>query len=332
MAILVPTLGQLFSIARRVKCATNLSHLYTAFSQRETDIRLERKDPIAIDTWVAELEPYLGDNPSALLCPDVESMEPSIPIIRMFVWGSGGPTELDYFIDLTNSYPWWNEMDCAGIQPPPGIWKVPEADLYTGGYHGEAFGIEGFRGGHSNTALLKRYSRGRRSNIYWYVLETARHGDDLYAGGDLDYDDVVVRVTANYAARRMELEPIQIWDGQDYNLVGPDGVWWPGGTRDPADSQGKSVGAKGTGGPDYFPMNTSSYGMSRYANALRAGERKIIAMDYNNPIINPGPAHPLDDGWEWLHAPRHLGECKCYWQPARSSRSHRTQSRPTAAT
>jgi hypothetical protein len=155
---------------------------------------------------------------------------------------------------------------------------------------------------------LKRYAPGRRSNVYWYVLETARYGDSLYAGGDLDYDDVVVRVTEDYASRRLIMEPIQIWDGQAYNLVSADGTWYPSGTKNQSDNRYKSVGANGTEGPYFFPMNATSYGMNRYADQLNGGEGKILLMDYEQAIVNAGPDAPLDDGWDLLQAPRHLGK------------------------
>ena len=124
-------------------------------------------------------------------------------------------------------------MPCADVHPALGIWKVAEVNLHSGGYYGEAFGLAGFAGGHNNTDVLPIYTPGPDPNVYWYVLVTARYGEDLHAGGDLDYDDIVVRVTENRAARRIEMEPIRIWEGQVYNLIGPDGTWWPSGTNDP---------------------------------------------------------------------------------------------------
>ncbi len=308
LAIVAPAMGPIVASARKVKCASNLGKLFEAYAQRLHDTELKQRPEFAVDTWVGELNPYFGSNTALLLCAEVETIEPSIPIVRMFVWGSGGATASDYFIELTNTYPWWNEMDCSEVQPPPGIWKVPEATLYDGGYHGESFGIEGFQGGQNNTHRLKRYAPGRRSNVYWYVLETARYGDSLYAGGDLDYDDVVVRVTEDYASRRLIMEPIQIWDGQAYNLVSADGTWYPSGTKNQSDNRYKSVGANGTEGPYFFPMNATSYGMNRYADQLNGGEGKILLMDYEQAIVNAGPDAPLDDGWDLLQAPRHLGK------------------------
>jgi prepilin-type processing-associated H-X9-DG protein/prepilin-type N-terminal cleavage/methylation domain-containing protein len=308
LAIVAPTVGRLPAWARRVKCASNEKHLFDAYSLRLNDTTIGTRPDFAVDTWVAELEPYFSHNGAVLLCSEVETVTPTIPIVRMFVWGSGGATRSDYFIELTNTYPWWAEMDCNEVQPPPGIWKVPEATLYTGGYHGESFGIEGFRGGHNNTDVLKRYRPGRRSNIYWYVLETARYGEDLTAGGDLDYDDVVVRVTEDIASRRLIMEPIQIWSGQDYNLVGADGTWWPSGTKSINDNRDRSVGAPGTKGPYIFPMNATSYGMSRYAPHINPGQDKVLLLDYNQDIVNAAPGDPIDDGWDMLNAPRHLGK------------------------
>jgi prepilin-type N-terminal cleavage/methylation domain-containing protein/prepilin-type processing-associated H-X9-DG protein len=295
--------------ARRVKCANQLSQIGNAYGMRRADLdRRGESDPFLATGWPIILEPYLGNNSAVLVCPEVSETHATIPDIKMFVWGSGGAERADYFLNITTAYPFWMESNCWDIYPGPGMWKVPEATLFAGGYHGESFGIEGFRGGHNNANILSRYTPGPNPHVYWYVFETARYGDNLQAGGDMDYDDVVLRVTEDHRGRRLIVEPFQIWDGQAYSLVGADGTWWPSGTKNQEDNYWRSVGAEGTEGPYYFPMGETSYGMSTYVSHMEPGTRVILALDYGQEVVNVGPLAMPDDGWDVLQTPRHMGQ------------------------
>ncbi len=306
--IFLPSFGRAVAVSRRVHCAENLHHVATAFGAHRADEAMRGLPPIEATGWIVALEPFLAHNPKALVCPEDEGTMLYTPDVKMFVWGSGGASAADYFINITTAYPYWLEMPCRDVDPPPGIWKVPEAQLYAGGYHGESLGLAGFAGGRNNTELLPIYTPGPNPHVYWYLVETARYGDDLHAGGDLDYDDIVIRVTENAATRRMTMEPIRIWRGQAYNLIGPDGTWWPSGTKNSEDNRNNSVGDSGTLGPYYFPMGNASYGMSRFVTEMSDGMRKILALDYEQEVVNVGPVAQIDDGWDRLRAPRHLGQ------------------------
>jgi len=308
-AMCLPTFARMVAIARRVHCAENLRSVATAYEARAAVAASGDLPPLEARGWVTGIAPFLGGNLDTLACPEDESRRLFVPDVKMFVWGSGGAARSDYFINLTTCYPYWLEGPCADVRPPPGIWKIAEAHLHTGGYYGEAFGLAGLAGGRNNTDVLPIYTPGPDPNVYWYVLETARYGEDLHAGGDLDYDDIVVRVTENRAARRIEIEPIRIWEGQVYNLVGPDGTWWPSGTSDPQANRDQSVGSPGTMGPYFFPMGRTSYGMSLYAQAIPHGLRKVLALDYRDQVVEVGPDAQIGAGWDNLGAPRHLGKC-----------------------
>jgi len=309
LAILAPNFGLAVGFTRTVKCAGNLHHIGAACAARRADESSANRTPLLAPGWTVTISPYLGENASTLVCPADEENTLSVPDVKLFVWGSGGAQVADYFLDITTSYPYWLEMPCSAVDPPPGIWKVPEVNLYSGGYYGESFGIEGFAGGHNNTAVLGVYHPGPDPKVYWYLFETARYGDDLHAGGDLDYDDFVIRVVENRTARRLEISPIRIWGGQAYCLVGPDGTWWPSGTKSKTDNYWASVGDSGTSGPYYFPMGDTSYGMSRYIKTMDKAAKKIAVLDYEQEVVNVGPDLEIDDGWGALQAPRHRGRC-----------------------
>ncbi len=309
LSLALPLFPKAIGTARRVLCAGRLGRIGNAVAARQADLGADpSKPPLQAKAWPVTLEPYLGNNSKLILCPEVQETHATMPDIKMFVWGSGGAERENYFLDITTAYPYWLENNCWDIYPGPGMWKVPEASLYGGGYHGESFGIAGFRGGHNNANILPKYVPGPNPNVYWYVFETARYGDNLQAGGDMDYDDVVLRITEDHPGRRIIVEPFQIWDGQAYSLVGPDGTWWPSGTKSKDDNYWRSVGAAGTEGPYYFPMGESSYGMSAYVALQASATQSILAVDYKQEVVNVGPLGEADNGWDMLSAPRHLGK------------------------
>ncbi len=309
LSLAVPLFPKGVAMARRVLCANRLSRIGNAYAARRAELDGDPAQPaFQAKAWPITLNSYLGNNAKLLTCPEVHETHAAIPDIKMFVWGSGGAEQADYFLNITTAYPYWLESNCWEIYPGPGMWKVPEATLHTGGPHGEAFGIAGFKYGQNNAHVLPRYVPGPNPNVYWYVFETARYGDNLQAGGDMDYDDVVLRITEDHAGRRLIVQPFQVWDGQAYCLVGPDGTWWPSGTKSKDDNYWTSVGATGTEGPYYFPMGETSYGMSSYVALANPGTRSILAVDYKQEVVNVGPLGEPDEGWDALNAPRHLGQ------------------------
>ncbi len=307
VAICVPLVSHIIPIARRTSCAANLHAIGQAYATRKSVEHISSIGKFSTGGWPSTLLPYFGNNLKTLLCTEVVEVTRTIPDVQLFVWGSGGATRADYALDLTGSYPYWLEGNCWDIEPPPGMWKVGEAKLHAGGYHGESLGLTGFSGGQDNTMNLPKYKPGPNPDVYWYVIETARYGEDLHAGGDLDYDDIVVRVTVNHASGRLELQPFRIWDGQVFNFIGPDGTVWPSGTKDLDANRHQSVGDGNNMGPYMFPMRETSYGMSLYANEFPANlTRKILALDYGQEVVNVGSSKMTD--WDLYRAPRHMEE------------------------
>ena len=309
----IPSYVRSVALARRTMCQSNLHMLHQAYSLRKSNEMINRittrvkSEPLqpgvlarpinreAADGsnvleaygWAGALRGHTGNSNGAFQCPSDARAIMALPEIRMRVWGSGGAEHADYDINMTNVHPYWEYGSAADCDPQPGIWKVADHDPFA------------FPENRNNIDQLPQYDSTSNPNEFWLLVETARYGEDYHAGGDLDYNDIVFKVTVT--ATEVAFEAYQFWDGQTYNLVGPNGQTY--GDRN------LSVGQEGTRGPFTFAKVSLSYGMNSQVVDLSYMADRVLLVDYEAEVCYTGADVGVNDGWQALKAPRHLGRC-----------------------
>ena len=318
----VPAVKQIAAMGRRALCANNLHEIGQAYYSCKTDQATkgisaatfnpfqaqvsaqaigapdpEFSDVLRADNWAGVLKNYLGSSERAFMCPsfDPGSEFGVLPDIRLRVYGDGGAEKSDYDIYVTSAFPYWDHGPAKYCQSQPGIWRRNTAPA-----------AEDFPEWQSAVGKMQQYEPGDNPNVSWYMLETARYGDDYHAGGDMDWNDLVLKVTETNNS--VIIEPYQLygWAGQVYNLVDPDSGTVYG-------SESESVGRDGNMGPFEFAKTTVSYGMNSQEALLSPGLDRILALDYGNRVCYTGPTVRDDVPWDALNAPRHFGKCNALY-------------------
>ncbi|KKN90623.1 hypothetical protein LCGC14_0225660 [marine sediment metagenome] len=313
-SVVVVAARRMVASSRRVVCQTNLHQIHVAYALRKADelannIVVRRKTgplemgvvarPITRSSsdsvsvlqaygWGGVLRKYMGDNNAVMQCPSDAEPTDAFPDIRLRVWGSGGAEHSDYDLNLTSGYPHWEYGSAAEMDPQPGIWKVQA------GHNPFEFPEN-----RNNIDRLPKYEPVGDGSEYWYLVETARYGGDYHAGGDLDYNDIVFKITET--ATEVLVEAYQFWVGQTYNLIGPDGTIY-------GDSN-QSVGTDSTRGPFRFARVVLSYGMNSQVVDLPPAARRILVLDYDAEVCYTGDDVGVNEGWAKLRDGRHLGRC-----------------------
>jgi len=318
----VPTASRVWAVTRRQLCRENLRQLGTAYfirkgldaqrglSDEGANVFQSRvtaqpigadavvySDVFGLDNWGQVLRASMGLSGRALQCPSMvpigsEAVRHGVfPDIRLRVWGSGGAECSDYEIYVTGAFSYWDYGPASRWEDQPGIWKMNAAPL-----------AEDYPEWRDNTDRLPEYVSSEDPDTWWYLLETARYGDDYHAGGDLDYNDVVLKVTET--ADQLIIEPFQLygWAGQTYNLVCADTGQVFG---DTTHSVGRDEEALG---PFAFNKMAVSYGLNSRAMIFGGGAHRVLMLDYKHRACHVGPDTRDPDAWDTLQAPRHLGE------------------------
>ena len=249
---------------------------------------------LGTENWASVLRSRLGVGPKLFDCPSANPDDTfgTMPDIRLRVWGeSWQGSHAEFEIYVTSTFPHWDYGPASRLAKQPGIWKfgeLPEGGLPEYG---------------DNVALLPEYTPGPNPDIYYYVLDTGRWGDEYYAAGkaDLDYNDIVLKVDETGDQVVIEAFQLDSWAGYNYNLVCAD-------TGEVYGDRDNSI-ARGYNGPFTFSYVPVSYGINSQANAMPAGVDKVLILDYRSDVCNVGEQMGLDEGWDTLKAPRHLGEC-----------------------
>ena len=317
-AIVVPTIGRSVELARRAICSANLRQIGTAygahkaaeltegyvsvaenpFEARATAQPIGADLPVysyvlSPDNWATVLASRVGGK-GAFDCPSIQpsSRYGALPDLRLRVWGTGGAEKTDYEIFITGAFNYWDYGTASQCYQHPGIWK----------FNSEPQAAD-FPEWRDNSDRMPQYEPGEDPNVYWYLLETARYGDDYHAGGDLDCNDLVLKITETDDG--ILIEPYQLygWAGQTYNLVDAESGQVIG-------SETESVGRDGNFGPFKFDRTNTSYGMNSETATMSPGSHTVLVLDYNHSACRVGEAAADGLGtWDDLKAPRHLGKC-----------------------
>lgn len=284
VSIAMPTYQFARTRAKTVICQTRLRHLSDAYHGRRNERVMTNRLEFEPRTWAREVKPLLVDNLKAFVCPEDEDPAQGLPDIKIAAKPYG---KFAYYLDVVTAYPYWNEY--TGAECPgggAGIWKLSE-DQYNAIRPSIHEGV-------NLTPYLPRYDPGPNPDLYYYLFEDQRKGDDMFATGDKDYEDIILRVEESKSG------DIEVWVTKgytifDFDLVGPDGELY-------ADVSGTNYGPLAFDG-----VGELSYGMNWRADIrMSDAGRKILLTDYEVESCMVGGQ---EGGGEWDedHAPRHRG-------------------------
>jgi prepilin-type N-terminal cleavage/methylation domain-containing protein/prepilin-type processing-associated H-X9-DG protein len=315
VSLAIPVFSRQAARARQAKCLSNLRHIGEAALVYKAAEDNERLAPLDADGWATTLLPYLGDNPRALLCPeDEEYSSTGLPNIRVRIRSGGSPL---YDADLFHVYPFWREGSHADFGYKPAVWVMNNEEYMQFGIdHDAPFGNSGFT---YNPALnqLPRYTPGVDRNLYWVLMEDQRgeQGGNI-AIGDGSLNDLHVRVQkleGNQYDCEFYKDPASLYV---CDLLLPPDVWVNEADATQVDDDGNlpGIGRGNTHGPYLFHgLGELSYGMNSLSRYLTGGSHRILAIDYEDEVVDIGGYTGASQGYDILQAPRHFGQANVLW-------------------
>jgi len=289
-ALVIPTLTWGVAVARREKCKANLARLAQAFQAYRAAVQMHTRLPFSVsDQWPLHLISYLGADAYALRCDEDHEAVPYFQTIQLRREKLVPWNHPEWDLHLFTTQPVWEQ--CALSEwtgQLPGVWKVNEAQYQDLALQ-ESLNI---------TSMLPKYEPGENPDVYYYLVEDLRYGDpwgESYATGDLDYEDVVVRVeeTAN-GTRKLDL------------TIGHTGYAF--GIISPFEERRDLHGSGSQFSFEFEGLGAQSYGMNWHADNFRTDYHKILALDYDEDVVYTGTDESAER-WEVHKAPRHLGKC-----------------------
>ncbi|MCX5677419.1 MAG: prepilin-type N-terminal cleavage/methylation domain-containing protein [Planctomycetota bacterium] len=310
VALLVPGLGRMGSVADQMRCAENLHRLWQAISLRTADEVLQpRKRSLRATAWPSQLLPYLESGAEFMVCPlGGESLSDSgaSAASEENTWGGGtaGGTAGGNVSGGGNDWPasYAQLTDLAQVKVvgsatyyvelEPGQWVVKFSDEQY-----NACSADNNLNDSSHADQLRghwdcTYRPGANPHAYWLCVE---HGDDD------DFKDAMIHVTEQKDGS-FSLDISSGVTGQRYSLVSkPEGVEL---VVIASHSQGLHVTLKPTDEPEPAATGgggggeslqylverqddsiansvvSTSYAMNAYYTQMARKGGKILLMDY----------------------------------------------------
>ena len=274
--LIVPTVNRGAAIARRVKCASNLSGVGQAYAAYHVDRELRGAGVLRAPQWAFVLRAYYGElAPMVFMCPEDLDGDWAWPDFTMeSEWEISRSEEQVLSLD-----PVWLEGDHSEVfeedNPAFGkrkLWKVND-DVY-----------QAMLADVSLRREMPKYTPGSNPKKFWFIYED--WGDEDFYDFDLGFEEVrpgyviyTAKHWANAHARHFLIEP----DGARTEIF-----------------------------DDYGPVKAAtpqtSYGMNSQAFRLSPGDPRIVFLDYERKECSVMADIGADEGWDELHAPRHLGQ------------------------
>ena len=278
ISIVAPAGVRLPALARSFKCKANLRAIAEAYNAEKVNENWDIKtSQFSALTWRADLLPHMNGSTTAFSCPEDDDPYSSLPQSTITIYNGGNPL---YEIQLFDSHPYWLEADHNTFEPDkPGMWRVND-DIYQSA--GDRYN-------------MPMYTPGSNPDVSWWVIEDQRYGDQYqYATGDRDFYDLDIKMT-DKGGGVYEIEAFHKAAGYNFGIRGPDGV--------EIREEGGFIG------PLTMLGNMGSYGINWAVSKLYHGTDRILAMDYNDPIMYAGSdISPANDNWDAESVVRHLGK------------------------
>ncbi|MFP4053203.1 MAG: type II secretion system protein [Phycisphaerae bacterium] len=285
VSMLMPSLQQAKMVARKQQCAANLHHIGQAYNSRVADEKIKSLSSFQAPGWTGSLQTYVGDQLEVFKCPEDEEQA-----------GDEGAALEDYFLEVFKG-----QLD----NPDDHAWDMPlEPSLYVRKLSQKQFGS--FEKSNHKQWMRDNYDGYQpdsEDHIYWLCMEDQGH----HGGGDMDFWDVVFRIT-----HEPDKTLIYVKNGSaGYNFNLKRGIEREMIVHNVKKNEGATVEVPGG--------STASYGMNHIAGQLRAGGRKILAIDYERTLVygtDTDASRPIDDWsdekWEDDHGKlrfaRHWGQ------------------------
>lgn len=266
VAILVPSLRKSIRIARRVQCSCHLAHIGQAFAARRSESAILRALPFDVRGWAAILLPYLGGNAEELLCPEGGSAlsagwaDAGLEAFQVRFYGHG----LDYFAELTGPY----------------VARMSDTQY-------RAIRAAGYLRHNANLLNYWGYSGyvpDGNPHVVWYCMEELQPASEHLQPGSPahDYEDIRMRVTTHHDGTvdlYFELGSGHVTaDILARGRAAPLATIPPGHPRAPTWAGPFEAADIGAGRWTSYAMNSAVIG-------LAMGQRKILALDYQNKAI-----------------------------------------------
>jgi prepilin-type N-terminal cleavage/methylation domain-containing protein/prepilin-type processing-associated H-X9-DG protein len=205
VSLLVPAVQGVWTVADDHRCTTNLYYLSQAIAMRRGDVSMSSRSELRTLKWTTQLMPYLEQAGAILMCPVPSVVEsPSdvadVPAGGSSGWWGQGPDEeaSSASSDAYNAYPPLTEIaemkiGSRFVAMDAGPLVVKQSDEQY-----QAAFAQGWFGGDNNnkdtrSQLNCTYSPGTNPNLYYLCFEDAVSATGE-AGGDKDFNDVVMRV------------------------------------------------------------------------------------------------------------------------------------------
>ena len=206
LALLMPTMQDVWAAADHYRCTTNLFYLSQAIALRRNDRAMSSKGDVRTLTWPNELMPYLEQGAGILMCP-VSSIVESPAAVGEWsgengsgsdsYWGTGPDDVPPGPSDPNKAYPPLSELaeeKCgsryAALDAGPFILKLSE-EQFQAAYAQGWFGIDNSLR-YPQQYFDCTYQPG--SNPYMYYLCVEDSNDPVTGGSNQDFNDLVVRV------------------------------------------------------------------------------------------------------------------------------------------
>jgi len=261
MSIMSPTLKGVMAAANRARCASRLHQLTTAAATQFMDRRLDGAPALTAGDW-GRLMPYLNNKQEMLVCPADDEPASGEEDIQV-------QTAVSPYTQVEKA---WYYIDLLG----PNSVKLSH----------EQFTDRGIAPGGGKRDYLKYYpgyQPGSDSSMYYLIFEDLISRATGGPGGDLDFDDYIVRVKQLDSGRlRLDFKKGRagFWhhavpaDDRNRDLLGhPYNATW----------DGLELGAA-----------SASYGMNSDIAFIRSDVGKVFAIDYEQTVVD------ITDDWdEW---------------------------------
>jgi len=272
VTLMFPSLGNMFGVARSVKCTHNLNKIGQGIRLAENQ---EDRDELQALSWQSILAKYMGGNKLGMICPEYahqletsgaseEEEEDPMPL-----------EELAMFRVQKGSTVFWEDMGRG-----PMVVKLSDDNYHRARNHANQY--------LGNSSSANNFPRGQfedgsedKSRVHWLCLEDH--------GGDWDFKDVMVKVTLT--ATGYILEPESGFTGHKNSI-------WDKLTNEKI-TDVKSNTVRGSLEP--IPISTtgviSSYGMNTAAPYIFDSPGGIVVLDYHWVMADP------QDSWSDYRSP-----------------------------
>ena len=301
LALLMPTMQDVWAVADHYRCTTNLFYLSQAITLRRNDRAMSSKGDVRTLTWPNQLLPYLEQGALILMCPVPSVVETPAALGEGSeedgsasgsgsYWGTGPDDVASNPSDAYKAYPPLTELAelkignrFSPLDATPYTLKLSE-EQFQPAYAQGWFGIDNSLN-YARQHVDCTYRPGSNPYVYYLCTEDAFSSVDA-GGSNQDFNDLVIRVVDKRDGT-YELTGSTATSGSHSLVSKPDGqtllVFPPGGhgglalgtgqiTLGVAEEEDEPGPGSGPGSPPAPPND--------YDPASSSGSKTIVSSNY----------------------------------------------------